>query len=675
MFGVLHSAVSMLLGDLSMMTDNQDDLVPDRSQDPGIANDGEFVTETTKPDNGEEELNESDWESEAFSEDFQEEAFSQSEEEQVGIKYRVDNQASSGSAVAAVGDNAQITINNYIHIIREARQWASKEDDSDGEDLSNDKYELIRRVLTLERQSGVFPVHTVMANETIDAEMPADEKKISDWYYKLDQYEQCYVQAVAILHGISASEVSRRADNLFMNIEAQKDRHNNSLLQTIQHTEELSGSIYLPSSHTKPSRLLQARTHTFTQRIDGVERLFWIDVDIYGLSKFELRLLDFLAGEFMSKGVHGQDFLEVLRQWSQESEKEHSWRSARALGVFLWRQNVDELLHMASDWARKRSLRGWRRTAMLLEGAYEIDCLKFPEKEGDIKSKPVFQLLNGWAKRGKQDPSMTDIYMKCAAANTYELIGKEKPTVAIRGLEQLISFTRIETAQDTNRLFAAIVSAYVSLSWSGHIHEILTYLASMAKEAILRHSSPIKLSERNLYRQQCEAKLDIALKAFFLVSADSCSESTTDDISAYSNPIPSLPSFPDPLRRDIILAGLLAQNINGWSEQVTDLLCAAIMEKSRDNRSVAFDLIYKWAETLLRMQSEFDSGEKQLIKEFGQFMVNLNKTISEWYIDLNKRGRHSPPANKIYKKQLERWSREKFIIGPLAREVLRQLNS
>jgi hypothetical protein len=657
-----------------MLIDNQDNLAPDPVQDPVVANTGGIATGTNKPSNGEEESNESDWESEAFSEESQEEEAPSESEEQFGIKYRVDNQGSLGSAVAAVGDNAQITINNYIHIVKEARQRASKEDDSDGEDSSNDRYELIRRVLTLERQSGTFPVNTVTTNETIDTRMPVDEEKISDWYYKLDQYEQCYVQAVAILHGISASEVSRRADNLYMSIETQKERLNNTLPQATQQTEARTGGMYVPSSHSKPSRLLQAKTHTFTQRVDGVERLFWIDVDIYGLSKFELRLLDFLAGEFMSKGVHGQGFLEVLRQWSQESEKEHSWRSARALGVFLWRQNVDELLHMANDWARKRSLRGWRRTAMLLEGAYEIDCLKYPEKEGDIKSSPLFQLLNGWVERGKQNPSLTDIYMKCAAANAYELIGKEKPTVAIRGLEQLISFTLIESAQDTNRLFAAVVSAYVSLSWSGHTYDVLTHLALISKEAILQYLSPIKLSERNLYRQQCEAQLDVALKAFFLISADSCSESTTNNFSAYSKPLPDLPSFPDPLGRDIILAGLLVQGTKGWSEQVTSLLCAAIMERSRDNRPAAFDLIYKWTESLLKMQDGSDSGEKQLIKVFSQFMVTLNKTLNTWCLDLKRRGKHSPPANTIYRRRLEQWSRGKHTIGPLVQEVLCQLN-
>ena len=80
-------------------------------------------------------------------------------------------------------------------------------------------------------------------------------------------------------------------------------------------------------------------------------------------------------------------------------------------------------------------------------------------------------------------------------------------------------------------------------SWSGHTYDVLTHLALISKEAILQYLSPIKLSERNLYRQQCEAQLDVALKAFFLISADSCSESTTNNFSAYSKPLPDLPSF------------------------------------------------------------------------------------------------------------------------------------
>jgi len=202
----------------------------------------------------------------------------------------------------------------------------------------------------------------------------------------------------------------------------------------------------------------------------------------------------------------------------------------------------------------------------------------------------------------------------------------------------------------------------------------LTHLALISKEAILQYLSPIKLSERNLYRQQCEAQLDVALKAFFLISADSCSESTTNNFSAYSKPLPDLPSFPDPLGRDIILAGLLVQGTKGWSEQVTSLLCAAIMERSRDNRPAAFDLIYKWTESLLKMQDGSDSGEKQLIKVFSQFMVTLNKTLNTWCLDLKRRGKHSPPANTIYRRRLEQWSRGKHTIGPLVQEVLCQLN-
>lgn len=373
----------------------------------------------------------------------------------------------------------------------------------------------------------------------------------------------------------------------------------------------------------------------------------------------------------MSKGTHGQDVQNKLLEWSQKlHSEEYSWRSARALGVFLWHQNVDELRRTAYSWAKNGSLSSWRRTAMLLDGAFEIDNLKGSENEGNVKNSPILRLLDEWIERYQQAKSMIDISMGCAAANAYGLIGKRKPEIALPNLERLLQIQYSSSLSE--RLSAAVVSAYVSLSWSGHIRDVLAYLASIAEQAILQPLRPAKMSERDLYRQQCEIRLNTALEVFFLVAADSLSAAGASSSTAYCAPLPDHPSLPDPSGRDIVLAGVLAQNAYGWREQVIRLLCAAIIDGS--SRLIAFDLIHRWAETLLKMREGPSCEAKQLITLFKQCMVDLGRTVDAWGLDLKKRRRYSPPTDVIYKKRLEQWSKGKWTISSLARDVLCELN-
>ncbi len=615
---------------------------------------------------GEEEnqgnLDEDDLENEEFYEEDQEEVFPDESDELPETRYQVGNEG-----ISAVGDYAHITINNYIQIVRESRQRSFGEDGNGvKDDVFGGKDELIGQALTFVRQSGTFPVNPVNKTEAPDAQLPADEEQFATWYYKLDEYTQCYVQAAAILHGAPAHEVSRRADRLYMLL--------------IEREEQPNGAPPMKAQHEPPrfplrnrsSRELQAKTHTITQRIEGVERLFWRDVDIYGISSFGLRLLDFLSGEFMSRGARGQDFREKLQEWSQEPYQETSWRCSRALGVFLWHQNVGELRRTAIDWARNRSLRGWRRTAMLLDGAYEIESIKHPEKAGNARTSPELQLLNEWVRRSQKMQRVTDANMGCAAAHTYGLIGKRKPEVALRDLDELLQFPSSRPIFDTNVLFAAVVSAYVSLSWSGHIGSVFTHLALVAEQSILQHALPHRMSERYTYRRQCEVKLQVTLETFFLIIADSLSEASLATSIAYSNPLPDQPSLPDPLGRDVVLAGLLTEDGYGWRKQVTTLLSAAIIE--RRNRSSAFDMIQRWAETVLNIQEEQSEEAQQIAISFKYFMVNLGKTIDLWCLDLNKRQGRPHTASIIYRNRLEQWHKRGRTLGQLSQDVLYQLN-
>src|SRR5260370_292138 len=352
----------------------------------------------------------------------------------------------------------------------------------------------------------------------------------------INEYEQCYIQAVAILHGAAVKDISRSADSLYLQIIEQERLHVGEIVQVASQTPQNSFSPPSVLLRHRSSRELQVKTGTILQRIENVERLFWRDSDAHGMSTFEFRLLDFLAGEFMNKGLHGQNLLERVRQWSQESEKEYSWLSARALGVFLWRQDVDELRQRANEWAKSHSMRSWRRTAMLLDGAYEIDSLKYPR----AKALFVLQLLDEWVKCGQQVLRPVDFYVKCAAANTYGLIGKRKLEVALEGLKQLLPLTQTDATHHANKLLAAVVSPYISLSWSGHLNGVLQNLAHIAEEAMLQQTSHSgqRLAERNAYRLRYQTQLNVVLEVFFLIAADSLAEMASRDSSAYGKPLP-----------------------------------------------------------------------------------------------------------------------------------------
>ena len=163
---------------------------------------------------------------------------------------------------------------------------------------------------------------------------------------------------------------------------------------------------------------------------------------------------------------------------------------------------------------------------MLLDGAYEIDSIKYPDKAINAKISPVLQLLNEWVRRSQKMQHATDGYIGCAAAHTFGLMGKRKPEIALRDLDQLLSLSSSQSTLEMNALFASIESAYVSLSWSGHIKNVLMHLADAAEQSVLQRALPQKKSERYTYCKQCEVKLNISLEAFFLITADSLSDTS-----------------------------------------------------------------------------------------------------------------------------------------------------
>jgi hypothetical protein len=606
-------------------------------------------------------------------------------------KYLFDLRKSLGNITLVVGDNQSVTFNDYRGIVQGkiAMPPGGSADDGASNKTPGGTGELISENLKFERQSTTF--FTGSESKDGATKPPGTEEEFSQWYYGLDEYEQYYVQTAAVLHGAPAHEVSKRADSFYKLIREQVERRESSLRAESQpgnqrEAQQRDSSRFTdPLLRRIPSRELRLRTHTITRRVNGVERLYWRDVDQYGLSTFGLQLLDFLSTEFISRGEHGQISLDVLKQWSEESSNEVSWKAAHSYGVVLWCHDADLLGQIAENWAKVRSFRSRRRTAELLDGAYEIDRVKNEEKvDGERTPSIVLRLLDEWVDRVHADFSVENmngatnvaINLGCAVASTYGLIGKRWPEIALNGLEHLLQFPQSESNDDTRIIFAAGVSSYVTLTWSGRIRIVLEHLAASAEQLSLRRSLPRKSEERQKYRRQREVRLNATFEAFFLIAAAALPEIRDNHTASYSltEPLPPHPAIPDPDGRDVLLAGLLsAVDVR---ESLTTLLCAAIVEKKS---RPAFGLLRFWAEAVLELRGTQDREAEEIYLSFRQFIVNLGITVARWCLDLEQQGFRSPQAVDVYKNRLEQWCIEgRYLSAPiasLAQEVLNQLGS
>jgi len=609
-----------------------------------------------------------------------------------------------------VGDNAYVNINFYVDMVQGKSIKLSDSGSDDGvlnrESIGTS--ELISETLKFEQQSTTFFTGSALEEGSIN--LPETEEEFSQWYYGLGDYEQYYVQTAAVLHGAPAHEVSKRADMLYKRIRDEIEKSKSSSQSRPRQGDE-QATPYRESSRFPdpllrriPGRELRLSTHTITRREKDVECLYWRDVDQYGLSTFGLKLLAFLTKEFISRGEQGQNILNDLRDWSEASDNDElSWKAAHSYGVVLWCHNADRLSTEAEEWASVESRPSWQRTAELLDGAYEIEQIKDSEKANGAKtSSVVLRLLDSWIARvhkefsahnkriGVQEnkkPATEDqadlalvTNLACAAARTYGLIGKRKPEIALAGLQRLLQLPQNESTVYTRRIFAEGVSTYVTLTWFRRVRSVLEHLAANAE--VLSHQRPLthKMEELRKYRQYREVHLNATLEAFFLVWAASYLGRREKPPASYSltESLPPQPAIPDPDGRDVLLAGLLSQEEVVLREQITTLLCTAIIEKKS---RLAFGILRLWAEIVFEMfrTREIESDAVKKFVLFWGFVVNLGKTVDRWCLDLEKQGFRSPQAIDAFKCRLEQWCKEGRIrshpIGSLAQEVLKQFSN
>lgn len=257
----------------------------------------------------------------AESEEYSEQAEASKSEEPA--YYQVQQKTASGAAISGHGP-MHVTINNY-HASQDIRRaWERPYEEESDEEDDETAQGVFRKNIRFARQNRALFDTPLPAHDTSFSEIPPDdEEHLSERYYKFEEYAQCYVLAVALLHGATAREIYRRTDELYRL--TLLEQHNTLQQMTPQQdssSSQIGQAEILPSLPPfafprQATRLhLQKQTWTLSYRENGAERLFWYDVTPTGQSHFETRMLTFLAKECNRKGEHWDGFFERVRSWS-----------------------------------------------------------------------------------------------------------------------------------------------------------------------------------------------------------------------------------------------------------------------------------------------------------------------------------------------------------------------
>lgn len=560
---------------------------------------------------------------------------------EVESKYKTEIASQEGHVFTTVGDNPNVTINNhYYRIIRESERRSSGGEIVEAENHSSD--ELIIENLSIARQN--VPLFELVATTTGTLQpLPVNEKEISHWYYGLHIYEQCYVQTTAFLHGAAAHTITKCTDQLYATLYVSSpEGHEND------NTGQAQMSTFLSPTYNIPSSTLHERTHTITRRVQGSECLFWQDVDTYGASLFGLRVLNFLANELASKGDHGENILSLLQNWCQEAKYE--WRAANALGVLLWLQDISHLRTLAQLWGKQRTVRSRNRSASLLYGAYEIERTQsLPSAQTGNPS--VLSLINAWIKQIHADLTQANANLGCTITQTYGLIGRGDPLIALTQLSSLLKLPQSDDTNETRALFTAGVATYVSIAWSGHLRHVLASLASQAELLAHHWVMPKSLDERRLYRQQRIVRLKTVFEAFFLIIEAVQPEEPTNTPGDYLAPLPQGKiAIPDKHRRDLVLAAIVTDD--PIRNHVLILFSATLVAF---NGKLAFEVILAWVENILRLHRLQTAEALILYKTFVRFLADLYQQIYLWSQDIASRNHRLPAACEIFHQKLHQW--------------------
>ncbi len=597
-------------------------------------------------------------------------------------KFKVSQKSDSGPIIAPQGETVHFTVNlTHNHFHEYARTIHSIEKQSvllDTEELSEDNQDPLANLIYDRQRVPTFDDRT----PTFEGEIPQDEDKLSDWYYnKLDEYEQCYVQVVAILHGSKIQEIYQGTDAFYRIV--QQQRYNTFPEWSEQGTQPEEKQKNVPGFifPRQSSLRLQKKTYTVARRVNGAECLFWQDVDRYGLSDFGSRVLTFISKELCSKGEHWPSFAEEIQRWSSWKKRyaHRATRAAHALGTILWVQDAADLSNQARQWARTTALYWQRLTASLLDGAREIEIVELGEQADNERHSAVLRLLSEWKEKVHEEQNATTIRLGCTIANTYGLLGRRPHDIslALQGLDDLLTFPDDQEIDITNvyPLFEAAVLPYVSLTWAGHLRAVLQSLATIVQRLVLYRVLPPQLKKRERDRMLHASYLETTLNAFFLVAATTTpdKEIPHTSLDTYMYSLGETVVIPDIDGRSALLVAILTAD--SMKESLITLLCAAIVSR---HGGPAFELMRSWIDTVVTSSNTSENPSKTYYNLMLQFMVDLGQTIDRWCNDLAARHYRKPSGGAVYRHKLALWQQEgerrKHPIATFACEVRWQLS-
>ena len=217
-----------------------------------------------------------------------------------------------------------------------------------------------------------------------EVKLPETVEAIKDWYYEqlTDEWEICFVQAAAVLHGAPVHQIQKAASTLYHH--------------PIVSAEHPGVSRSLPRISEKRLRQL------YMEIVDtqDADRLFWLDANTSGLSTFAMQLLPIIVRKSNLSATHqqGQDFLAQLEEWSVTLPDECAWRTTRALGGLWIKLEKDYFLRIVNEWANSDDSKDWHHAATLLDGAYEVEYAKQGEQVNESNNSVVLELLERWTR-------------------------------------------------------------------------------------------------------------------------------------------------------------------------------------------------------------------------------------------------------------------------------------
>ena len=460
----------------------------------------------------------------------------------------------------------------------------------------------------------------------IEVKLPETVEAIEDWYCEqlTDEWEICFVQAAAVLHGAPVYQIRAAANTLY-----------HHPIVNVEHPVALK-----PIPRISEKRL---RTHLYMEIVhtQGADRLFWLDANTSGLSTFAMQLLPIIVRQSNLSATHqqGQDFLAQLEEWSVTLSGECSWRATRALGGLWIKLEEDHFLHIVNEWANSDDPNDWRRAATLLDGAYEVEYAEQGEQVNENNNSLVLMLLERWTRHAH---ASFQVDVGSTVAQAYGRIGQRSLAPALKGLEALLRYP-LRRKNDTQVqmplvVFAAATWSYATLARFGYAREVLHHIASLVERCCYQRRSP-QGKERTLYRAQCRFLLDTMFHTFFLIALASLNGVKNDVRGDYKREeaLPQHPFLPSDKGQDVLLAGILSSEETEWRQDIITILCGAILEK---DEKPAFYLIQTWAEITLQEPGV----QRPLLREaFLSFLLELASRGNQWCRHLASIGEYDFP--------------------------------